>query len=642
MSLIDKLFWSPNYNDYYVTDVETTINAPPSYKFPADPRYKGNKVVLGCTARVKQPRTYFTQIDIDTWAPAPNGTHIAVGHNIKFDMQYLKNVPRLCWDTGIAYHILSGHKAKMPSLNEVGAAYGLGTKTVPMDVLWDMGFKTEDMDPEFLQYYLDGDITLTEDIYLKQLELTAKTPLTRLLIMHCSMASLALGDAEMTGLPMNVAALQKLNDDEFANAEYLIKECTEYVAKQYSLPPGTDIPLTPKYLGLVLHEQPIMIESVNPVKRVLKSGKIAKRHEVIRTEYKSAKLPYTVPPVVLTASKSIKVDEDVLAAHEAAGSPIAKAMREIRGSQKLVSTYTAPALAYMRDTGFTAVHTKFNQTVTNTGRTSSTNPNIQNMPPEIEACVRPDKGEYLVKADFSQLQMCGIAMLSGDEQLIHDINHDVDIHYETGKVVYGWKSPGDMEKATRRKVKNVNFGLIFHGSPGGLSAQTGVDIPTIKRLIHAFKARYPLAYQYGIDLKEKMEDSARPAEGAFINGVQQREAFTMTPAGRLIRYVEREAPPWLVKKTGKPLSFSPNEIANYPVQGYSDGDLAIQFLAYMYWNGLRIINLVHDSYWFLTKDYIQLENDVTLLLTRFNAALRLKVPLQLDFSVEDSDGNKIR
>lgn len=637
----DTRFWTPNYDEAVVHDVETTINAPPGFKFAADPRYSGNKVVMGCYTSDGKTFGFYDQAKIDAGFGPENFGHIVVGHNFKFDAQYLGYCPNLCWDTGIAHYVLTGQRAKFPSLETVAAHYGLGTKTVPMSELWDIGFKTEDMDPGFLAKYVVGDVKLTYDVYQKQLEATKETPMTRLLIMHCSMAANALADAEMTGLPIHRPSLQALHDKETDHATKLLHECDTHVSAWYGFPSGYVLPLTPKNLGCVLHGLPITIEERRPSGRVLKSGKVSKRLEVIKTEYKNRSGCHATLPVLRTASGAIRVDEDVLKAHADAGSIIAKNMMEIRSSQKLTSTYTGPALEYMNATGFDCIHSKFNMTTTNTGRTSSTGPNVQNLPPEVEKCIRAPKGKYLVKADFSQLQICGLAMVSGDEQLIFDVNNDVDIHYETGKSVYHWKTPGDMTKETRRVVKNVNFGLIFGGTARGLSYQTGVDVGTIQLLINAFKKRYKKAYDFGKELAKQMEDTARPSEGEFIDGVQVREAFHMTPSGRLLRFVERLAPAWLAKKTGKPLSFSPNEIANYPIQGYTDGDLAVQFLAFMYWNGIRIINLVHDAYWFLTDDHYKLIMDVTALLDRFNKTLRLKVPLKLDFSVEDSDGNKI-
>ena len=635
-------FWTPDYTSYAVTDVETTVNAPEGFKFEADPRAANNKVVLGgwCGPGSTHVHHYY-QMDIDRGGPHFSDV-ILVGHNLKFDHQYLNQPkrPQMAWDTGIAHYILTGQKAKFPSLEQVAAHYGLGKKTIPMDKLWDIGFKTEDMDPDFLKEYLDGDVLLTRAIYEKQLEATAKTPMTRLLILHCSMASLALGDAEMTGIPLHMPSFKALHDREMHVVNSMEESAKQIIRNQYGMPVTAEVELTPATIGRALHELPIVLEELEAEPRILKSGKVAKRKRVIKTEYKSSILLYTPPPIAKTASGAIKVDDDVLEYHEMAGSRLAKNIRALRTSAKLTSTYTGPALEYCNATGYQCLHTKFNQTTTNTGRTSSTAPNVQNLPPEIEACVRAPTAQYLVKADFSQLQICGLAMVSGDKQLIHDVNHNVDIHYETGKSVYRWKDPGDMEKHTRRIVKNVNFGLIFGGTAKGLSYQTGVDVPTIQRLIDAFEDRYPDAYAFGKKLHKQVEDTAKPVEGAFINGHQVREAFTMTPSGRLIRFQERESPPWLAKK-GKPLSFSPNEVANYPIQGYTDGDLAVQFLALMWWNGIRIINLVHDAYWFLTDDPKGLQLQVTKLLKEFNDTLQLKVPLKLDFAVEDSDGNKI-
>lgn len=144
------------------------------------------------------------------------------------------------------------------------------------------------------------------------------------------------------------------------------------------------------------------------------------------------------------------------------------------------------------------IHTTFNQDVASTGRLSSTNPNLQNIPirTELGRKIRdafvPDDGKVFVSADYSQFELRLAAALAGDEDLINDFNSDIDIHTKTASEVY--EIPvGEVTKTQRRNAKVINFGVLYGMSPHGLSAATGMNFIEAKKFIDQyFELRKPI------------------------------------------------------------------------------------------------------------------------------------------------------
>lgn len=649
--------WAPDYTNYVVIDAETTIKAPAPFKFKAHPAFIGNKVVAwGWQAHVHKELVTQYGGGRGAMLPKSNKPMLLVGHNIKFDLQYMRRwaAPdqnkHLIWDTGVAHYMMTGQRVKMPSLNDVAAFYDLGAKLDNgVKDLWDMGVQTEDIDPKVLTKYLEQDVALTHKVFLAQMERLKDLPKLRDHILRVSTASIFLAQCELNGIPFDrsgVLATAMQAEKDIADAKAALYEVAE---ARYSIPSTVrDMwdPTTPSSIGKLLFDLPITVEDWEPAGRVLKSGKIAKRRRRIPTEYKAKRdnINDTMSklPVPKTASGAIQTSDDLLDALSKLRADIVEPVRKYRANLKLYSTYLAPTLEWGV---YGSVFPSYHLTTTATGRSSSAGPNAQQFPPELEKHLVPvTPGHYMVKADFKQLQICGVAMLSKDSQLIDDLNAGRDVHYETGKTVFGWKDPSEMNKEDRRVVKNTNFGLIFGGKAAGLARQTGVAKHLVQACIDAFYARYPTVKTWVEANQEMVEAIAAPAEGEFINGVQVREAFMQTPAGRILRFTEREAPDWVRRRTGKQLAFSPNEIANYPVQAYSDGDIALTYLAIL---GMvpnapfTPINFVHDSVWVQTTDVDATKKVLLEALDELNTKMGLSVPLKLDFIVEDINGKQI-
>ena len=220
-----------------------------------------------------------------------------------------------------------------------------------------------------------------------------------------------------------------------------------------------------------------------------------------------------------------------------------------RALKKLLSTYidALPKLVHPQ-TGH--VHTSFNQAVTATGRLSSSNPNLQNIPvrsengKEIRKCFVPEPGEIFFSADYSQIELRLMAHFSGDAHMIQDFNDGRDIHAATAARIFK-KNVEDVTKDERRKAKTANFGIIYGISAFGLAQRMEVDRREAKELIDNYFATYP-----GIQ--------------TFIDGMiatAREKGFICTAFGRR-RYL-----PDINSKNGTVRSYAERNAVNAPIQG---------------------------------------------------------------------------
>ena len=191
-------------------------------------------------------------------------------------------------------------------------------------------------------------------------------------------------------------------------------------------------------------------------------------------------------------------------------SPIIELIEKSREVSKLKNTYVdvLPNLADKKD----RIHTTFNQDVTATGRLSSTNPNLQNIPVrtvqgrQIRAAFVPAEGNVFVNADYSQFELRLAAILANDTDLINDFNNDVDIHTKTASEVYGVPLE-EVSDAQRRNAKVINFGVLYGMSPHGLSVATGMTMAEAKDFIDQyFKLRQKIRSYIDLTLNKAREE----------------------------------------------------------------------------------------------------------------------------------------
>jgi DNA polymerase I len=197
------------------------------------------------------------------------------------------------------------------------------------------------------------------------------------------------------------------------------------------------------------------------------------------------------PPVKYGKGKSLSTAADVL---EALEHPIARQVLQYRQISKLKGTYV-DALPALIDPKTRRLHTTFNQTGAATGRLSSSNPNLQNIPirtelgREIRAAFVPRDGWKLVVADYSQIELRLLAHMSRDPVLVEAFRNGEDIHVRTAAEVFH-VSPLMVSPEMRRDAKTVNFGIVYGQTPFGLAAQLGIDRKEAERYIKSYFELY--------------------------------------------------------------------------------------------------------------------------------------------------------
>lgn len=292
-----------------------------------------------------------------------------------------------------------------------------------------------------------------------------------------------------------------------------------------------------------------------------------------------------------------------------------------RKFSKLKSTYTdvLPTLISKRDN---RIHTTYNQALTVTGRLSSSNPNLQNIPIRTEegnkirsAFCAMDKDNYLIlSADYSQIELRLLAHVSGDENLIHAFNSGEDIHTMTASKVFG-VSVNEVTKDMRRKAKAVNFGIVYGQSRYGLAKNLGISNAEAQEFIDKYFEHYP-------GVKKYMQDEIQ-----FVN----EHGYVETMFGRK-RYLASElgSPNYQIRE------FAQRAAINQPLQG-SAADLIkmamIEVERELEEKGLKtkMIMQVHDELVFEVPKG-ELEQVKTLVLNCMELNQPLRVPLEVDIN----------
>jgi len=297
---------------------------------------------------------------------------------------------------------------------------------------------------------------------------------------------------------------------------------------------------------------------------------------------------------------------------------IARLILDYRGISKLKSTYSdaLPRLVHPR-TG--RVHTSYNQTVTNTGRLSSSDPNLQNIPVRTDegrmirhAFIAPP-GHVILSADYSQIELRVLAHLSGDPVFCHAFENDEDIHTRTASEVFGL-FPEMVTAEMRRQAKTINFGIIYGQGSFSLAKQLGIARKTAEEFIAAYKERHRQAVGF-------LEDCVRQAE---------EKGFVTT-------ILERRLPiPDIASSNGNIRAFAHRNAINYPIQG-SAADIIksamIRVDARIRTEGLqsRLIMQVHDELVFEVREEELLRME-RLVEEEMSRAVETRVPLKVDIS----------
>jgi DNA polymerase-1 len=223
-----------------------------------------------------------------------------------------------------------------------------------------------------------------------------------------------------------------------------------------------------------------------------------------------------------TKNGSWSTTEDVLEKYRHKH-PLVDIILEVRGVNKLLSTYVdALPKLINKETG--KIHTTYNQTVTATGRISSANPNLQNIPVrtddgrEIRRAFIPDEGNLMLSADYSQIELRLMADISGDPEMIAAFRDGEDIHRATAAKIYGVNLE-DVTDEQRRNAKTANFGIIYGISAFGLAERLAIPRAEAKELIEGYFRTYPRIREY---IDETIE---RARENGYVTTVKGRKRY---------------------------------------------------------------------------------------------------------------------
>lgn len=516
---------------------------------------------------------------VNIFKPAfENPDSLKIGQNIKYDLIMLANygvtLKGKMFDTMIAHYVLQPElRHGMDYLAEIYLKY----ETIKIEELIGAKGKKQgnmrDLAPEAVYKYAceDADVTLK----LKQvLENELETNGVKKLFEEIEMPLVpVLAYMERNGVRIDTDALKETSRHFTARMNQIEEEVHQLAGMEFNI-------ASPKQVGEVLFDRLKIVEKAKKTK----TGQYVTSEEVL---------------------------ESLRGKHEIVGKIL-----EHRGLKKLLGTYI-DALPQLINPATGRIHTSFNQTVTATGRLSSSNPNLQNIPirnedgKEIRKAFIPDEGCEFFSADYSQIELRIMAHLSNDPHMIEAFQKDQDIHAATAAKIYKVKLE-EVTREQRSKAKTANFGIIYGISVFGLAERLNVDRKEAKALIDGYFENYP-------NVKAYMDQSIQEArEKGYIETIFKRKRYLpdINSKNAVVRgYAERNA-------------------INAPIQG-SAADIIKVAMIRIYQRfqeeGIhsKMILQVHDELNFSVlpeeKEKVQ-----QIVINEMEAAYKMKAPLRAD------------
>ena len=321
-------------------------------------------------------------------------------------------------------------------------------------------------------------------------------------------------------------------------------------------------------------------------------------------------------PVVKKTKTGPSTDESVLEELATMGHDIPRLILEHRELDKLDGTYVAKLPHLVDDRG--RIHTRFNQTVATTGRLSSSDPNLQNIPirshlgREIRKGFVPEEGYRFVSADYSQVELRVMAHLSGDPAFVEAFRNDRDIHRETAARIFG-VSPEDVTPAMREQAKTINFATIYGQGPFALARQLGISREEARRFIAQYFERFAGVAEY----LETMKETART------------RGYVETLIGRR-RYI-----PEIRSKNPGIRGYGERTATNSPIQGTAADLIKVSMIRLherLAGTGARMLLQVHDELLFEVPG-AQAEHVSRDVREEMEGAIDLDVPLRVDVGI---------
>lgn len=505
----------------------------------------------------------------------------AVAHHFKFDYKILakrgiKFAVR-AFDTMIAHYLIqpeSSHKLDRLAETELGYA------TIPITELIGKSGKDQkhlgQLDPKSVTDYAceDADITLRlKERFLPQLEDVASMDLFRNVEMPLA---IILADMELEGVRINVPELTNYNEELSTKIEALTTAIHEHAGQEFNID-------SPKQLGPILFETLAIPAKVKKTK----TGQYPTGEEVL---------------------------EKIKAAH-----PIVEAVLKYRKLKKLKSTYVEP-LPKLVNAHSGRIHTTYQQTVAATGRLSSKDPNLQNIPirtPEGQAIrkafIPRDDDHVLIAADYSQVELRIAAALSKDQGLVDAFVQGMDIHTATAAKVFQVE-PEAVDREMRSKAKAVNFGILYGQGAFGLAQNLSIPRREAKEIIDAYFEQFAALKAFTAQCVEQVRE----------------KGYAETVLGRR-RYL-----PDIQSNNATVRAFAERNAVNAPIQGSAADIIKVAMVnidAALKAKGLkaRMIMQVHDELVFdVPKSEVpELE---ALIGPAMTDAVTLDVPLAVDMS----------
>ncbi|MFT6205153.1 MAG: DNA polymerase-1 [Spirosomataceae bacterium] len=415
-----------------------------------------------------------------------NETIVKIGQNLKYDISVLKNydieVKGELYDTMLAHYLIEPEKRH--GMDYLADSY-LNYEAVGIeDLIGKKGKKQgsmRDVAPEVVAEYAgeDADITLQLkhilDVKLKELNhdkllKEVEIPLVKVL-----------SDMEMEGVNIDETVLTEMSATLNEDLLKVQDEIYEIAGVEFNIN-------SPKQLGEIMFEK-------------------------LKIDTKPKKTP----------SGQYATGEEILNKYDGEH-PIASKILDFRELSKLKSTYV-DALPLLVNSKTGRIHTSYNQAVTATGRLSSTNPNLQNIPIRTErgreirkAFIARDKDHVLIAADYSQIELRIMAAFSGDESMIEAFNQGIDIHSQTASKVFG-VALEDVDSDMRRNAKAVNFGIIYGISAFGLAKNIKTSRTEAQEIIDAYFKEFP-------KVKTFMDDCINKArEDEYVETILGRRRY---------------------------------------------------------------------------------------------------------------------
>lgn len=522
---------------------------------------------------------------VEIFRPFYESTEIMkVGQNAKYDIQVLKNydieVSAPLWDTMIAHYLINpGRENNMDAMAESLLHY----RTIHIEEL--IGPKgpaqksMRDLPPSAVCDYAaeDADITLRlknalepklKEAGAEELFREIEMPLVPVLV-----------EMERNGVRLDTKALDEVRVTFNRRMQELEREIYELAGESFNI-------ASPRQVGEILFGKLQIVEKAKKTK----TGQYQTSEEVLQS----------------LSSKH----------------PIVEKILAHRGLKKLIGTYV-DALPRLINPRTGHIHTSFNQCVTTTGRLSSSDPNLQNIPvrgedgKEIRRTIIPEEGHKFFSADYSQIELRVMASMSGDENMIEAFTADADIHAATSAKIFH-KPISEVTKDERSKAKRANFGIIYGISVFGLAQNIGIDRSEAKALIDGYFQSFP-------GIQTFMENSKKiAAEKGYAETLYHRR-----------RYL-----PDINSRNGTVRSIAERNAINAPIQGTAADIIKIAMVR-IYRRFKRehiqskMILQVHDELNFsVVPD--ELFHVKQIVLEEMQNAASLRVPLIADCGVGDN------